>query len=61
MARSINARLQRLEAEADRPHVAFRVRWAEDEDEPEPEGPVIRLRWGDDREPPERGHDGQIP
>lgn len=52
MARSIDARLQRLEAKAARPSLVFRVVWADGEDAPGPEGPVIRLRWGGDHEPP---------
>jgi hypothetical protein len=48
---SLDRRLAKLEArQADRPPVAFRVRWDDDDTEPTA-GPVIRLRWGDDYEP----------
>jgi hypothetical protein len=43
-------RLKRLEADAARPAVVFKVVW--DDDPEPPHGPGIRLRWGDDHEPP---------
>jgi hypothetical protein len=49
MAR-LDHRLAKLEAEAERPPVVFRVRWDDDDPEP-PAGPVIRLRWGGDDDP----------
>jgi hypothetical protein len=52
MARAIEHRLQRLEAQAKDSPLRIIVRWAEDGDNPG-DGPVIRLQWGDAHEPRE--------
>jgi hypothetical protein len=49
MARTLEARLKRLEAEAQRPPLTYIVRWADDDEAPTA-GPVIRLHWADNRE-----------
>jgi hypothetical protein len=49
MAR-LDHRLAKLEAEAERLPIVFKVVWDDDDTEPTA-GRVIRLRWGDDYAP----------
>jgi hypothetical protein len=47
----LDARLKRLESQAERPPVVITVVWDDDDNRHAAPGARIRLCWGDDREP----------